>query len=678
MVSTPIADPNGAFVPYDARVTDSRRSDCFGAHAQSSSPNDRMEATVVQQEFSTPLRNILERIVVRTCAAVDADTCVLLRSYPTTGNLRAIITAGRAPDTAIAPVAMHQLPGAEPVRIELADSKIAGWLSSIPGFGALLVGRQKAADCDPSVIELAARLAEAAIDQDRTGTLKPASWQVIDSILGPSASPVVARDSTGRLFHINEPARMLLGISARTARRQLSEKAFIRALDLRDQLGLRINPSMLPGVRLHGGKPAPDLVVSARCDNMNRRWLLLHSEAIRDGRDRITMVFTTLRDFSTMQRYGESQWLRTRVSSHLRRRPIDLASIEQDIAAYLGGHCAIHLAAEPGGQVDRRTPRGPRVTTWRESDEGAGELRVAHGHLHHSETGTLLGRHLMTASLATHTINIPMDGIGETHAHLVCSREAHQDAFLQEEVELLAELADQIGLALTVSGLRESLHAGERQIIDIGQRLYNAEESERRRMALSIHDGLAQVAASVCQQLEIIAHRFEPSCDAEGRELQRARDLARRTVQEARQLIAGLRPVSLEAYGLSGALREEIEALRCDGRMVSYVDGLSGARFDPDLELDIYRVVQEALNNARKYAGQAQIEVTLEGHDTTIRFEVRDDGFGFDPAAIPPAPDAGTHVGLDGMRERIARHGGTLCIDSVPGHGTSVTGVVSV
>jgi signal transduction histidine kinase len=261
---------------------------------------------------------------------------------------------------------------------------------------------------------------------------------------------------------------------------------------------------------------------------------------------------------------------------------------------------------------------------------------------------------------------------------MTCQREAHRPCFDQEELELLTELAEQIGMALAVSRLRASLHAGERLLVDFGQRLQTAEESERRRMALSIHDGLAQVAASVCQQLELIAHRYQPSCDAEGLELKRARDLAQRTVREARQLIAGLRPVTLETHGLGTAVCEEIESLRADGWSVRYLDGLKGARFPADVELDVFRVVQEALCNARKHAGRTSIDVNLELRSGGVHFEVRDHGAGFNPSAAEAVATSGSHVGLGGMRERIARLGGTLRIEPAPVRGTCVKGDVPV
>lgn len=679
MVSTPLADPFGQTVPRE--TIDSRRgwTGLLDTNAPIVTGAGRRARTGQTLGLDADTHDVLERIVGWTRSTTAAECCALLQLASPTGTLQPRIVAGDALAFPLATAALNPLPSGQPVKIDLSDSRLAGYICSIPGFGALVVAwNRRAAEPNPGTLELAARLVASAIDQARAGVLNLATWRSIDFALSPIGDPVIARDATGRLLHISGSARALLDIAPGANRVPLREPALIRALDLRDQWGLGINPNMLPSARLRAGKPSPDLVVSARHHRAGRKWLLLHAEAIRDGHGKVTVVLTMLRDFNHMQRYGETHWLRSRITEHLHRRPIDLASIEHDIAAYLDGTCTIELSCDPPRPRRTFLTSPPRDSVSLDPDEGATELRLACGHLHSGGPAAPITIERSVAPLSPHAVTIPMDGDGEIIGHMNCHREAFRPCFDHEELKLLTELAEQIGLALAVSRLRESLHAGERMLVDIGQRLMDAEETERRRMALSIHDGVAQVAASVCQQLEIIAHRYEPSCDAESQELQRARDLARRTVQEARQLIAGLRPVTLDAQGLGAAVREEIEALRRDGWMVRYLDGLAGARFAADIELDIFRIVQEAMSNARKHARMTSIEVILEQRAAAVHFEVRDHGAGFDSAEVDDAGGSGSHVGLGGMRERIARIGGTLHIESAPAQGTSVKGVVPV
>ncbi len=687
MVSTPLADPSGTIVTLDGLGAGTRRHTDLETQApvraQSINRHRYHQKSLRKRDLhvSTSLYDILDRIAARTREAMGAETCALFHHAPSTGALQPSIVAGSPLAFSLASAAMNPLPDTEPVQLDLADHRLAGCMCSIPTVGILLVTWvREGAEPDLGIVELAARLVGAAVDQERAGTLDLAAWRFIDSTLNSAGEAIVAHDAAGRLVHISPPARDALGLGAVSSRKPVDEAAFIRSLDLRDQWGLRIDPSMLPSSRLRAGKPAPDLVVSAHHHRTGRQWLLLHAEAVRDGNGMIAMVLTTLRDFAIAQRFGEAHWLRSRIAEHLHQRPIDLAAIEHDIAAFIEGTCSIELRGEPSRLRSLESPHDWQAGVLTEPDAGATELRMACGHLHRygPEVPFAIGRTPAAVTSASHAVDIPITGDDEILGRMKCKREASRPCFGDEELEFLTDLAEQVGLAVAVSRLRASLHAGELLLLETSQRLLDAEETERRRMALSIHDGLAQVAASVCQQLEVIAHRFEPSSDAEGQELQRARDLAQRTVQEARQLIAGLRPVALDACGLGSAVREDIEALRCDGRMVRYMDGLAGARFAPDVELDVYRVVQEALSNARKYAGVAPIEVTLERRDDAIHFEIRDYGVGFDPSAPMPGPVSGSHVGLGGMHERIARQGGTLRIESEPARGTRVRGEVPI
>jgi signal transduction histidine kinase len=292
------------------------------------------------------------------------------------------------------------------------------------------------------------------------------------------------------------------------------------------------------------------------------------------------------------------------------------------------------------------------------------------GHLHHSDPVSTWRTPPQPAA-PTHVALIPIEGDGDRLGTITCRRSARQPCFDAEEIALLRELAGQIGLATAVDRLRESLSAEARRIVNISQRVQDVEEIERRRMALSIHDGLAQVAASVCQQLEIVTHRFAPSSDEESAELARALSLAQRTVAEARMLIAGLRPVTLDQQGLTAAIFEEIHRMRADGWSIRYVDSVSDRRYDGDIELTLYRVVQEALANIRKHAGTVPVEVVLEQRESAVHVEVRDEGPGFDPRRV--ARTSSEHIGLQGMSERVGHLGGTIVISSTPGHGTQVS-----
>lgn len=201
-------------------------------------------------------------------------------------------------------------------------------------------------------------------------------------------------------------------------------------------------------------------------------------------------------------------------------------------------------------------------------------------------------------------------------------------------------------------------------------------EEERHHVAYELHDGLAQIAASAHQHLQAFASHYRPRSPQARQELDRALELAHRSVREARRLIAGLRPTALDDFGLAMALRLQVEALRTDGWTISYNETLGSERLSPKIETTLFWVAQEALTNVRKHACTTRACLVLERQGAMIHLEVRDWGCGFEPVAVLCEAGPGEHVGLREMRERVELVGGHLMISSQPGVGTLVVAEV--
>ena len=203
-------------------------------------------------------------------------------------------------------------------------------------------------------------------------------------------------------------------------------------------------------------------------------------------------------------------------------------------------------------------------------------------------------------------------------------------------------------------------------------------EEERRHVAYELHDGLAQVAASVHQHLQAFAGLYHPRSPQARQELDRAMELAQRSVREARRLIAGLRPTALDDFGLTTALSLMVEALRAEGLTITYDETLGPERLPSAIETTLFRVAKEALTNVRKHSHTDQAHLALKRRDTMIRLEVQDWGSGFEPFAVLHEARFGENVGLREMRERVELVGGNFSLSSQPGVGTLIVAEVSL
>jgi signal transduction histidine kinase len=232
------------------------------------------------------------------------------------------------------------------------------------------------------------------------------------------------------------------------------------------------------------------------------------------------------------------------------------------------------------------------------------------------------------------------------------------------EDRLLADLAAQVGLVLKNAGLREQLLARLEEIQASRQRLVAAQDSERRRIERNIHDGAQQQLVALAIKLSITESMIGTDTDGEREMLAELRQDAVGAVEDLRDLARGIYPPLLASSGLPAAL----EAQARKAPVPTSVTASAVGRYPQEVEAAVYFCVLEALQNVAKYAGASRAEVRLaaSGHD--LRFEVTDDGAGFDPAS------RGYGTGLQGMADRLHAHGGSLDVRSAPGAGTTILG----
>lgn len=200
---------------------------------------------------------------------------------------------------------------------------------------------------------------------------------------------------------------------------------------------------------------------------------------------------------------------------------------------------------------------------------------------------------------------------------------------------------------------------------------------ERQRMAREIHDTLAQGLAGVITQVQAAQQAQDRPQDWR-HHLDLAAQLARQSLSEARRSVQAVRPLPLETARLPEALAEVARSWSAQHRVPTEVVLTGTARpLHPDVEVALLRTGQEALANVAKHARASRVALTLSYMEDLATLDVRDDGVGFDPAAVAAAGGSGLGgFGLVAMRQRVERLDGALAVESEPGAGTAVSASV--
>jgi signal transduction histidine kinase len=192
---------------------------------------------------------------------------------------------------------------------------------------------------------------------------------------------------------------------------------------------------------------------------------------------------------------------------------------------------------------------------------------------------------------------------------------------------------------------------------------------ERNRLARELHDSVTQKLFGLVLTAEAAATMIERDHEKARAEVVELRVLAQEALDELRSLVFELRPASIEAEGLATALRKHVDVLRRVYRREIALELRGNSAGLPEVEREVLRIAQEALQNALRHAQADTIEVRLQSEDGRLRLAISDDGVGFEPAA--PALRS-RRLGLTSMEERAEAIGGSLSIESQPGAGTTI------
>ncbi|RSL29947.1 histidine kinase [Salibacterium salarium] len=208
-----------------------------------------------------------------------------------------------------------------------------------------------------------------------------------------------------------------------------------------------------------------------------------------------------------------------------------------------------------------------------------------------------------------------------------------------------------------------------------GLKIIEAQEKERKRVAREIHDGPAQMIANVMLRSELVERvRNEKGMDKALEEIQDLRSMIRDSLAEVRRIIYDLRPMALDDLGLIPTLNKYLKNVEEQTNLTIRFNHMGkDIRLPANLEVGLFRLVQEAVQNAYKHADPSEVQVKIEMKRSHVSIVIKDDGKGFDTTNT--SEDS---FGLMGMRERINALEGDLTIDSAPRKGTVVMIQVSI
>jgi signal transduction histidine kinase len=238
--------------------------------------------------------------------------------------------------------------------------------------------------------------------------------------------------------------------------------------------------------------------------------------------------------------------------------------------------------------------------------------------------------------------------------------------FSDRDIAILTAIGRQAGIAIENAYLYENMRFYARRITQ-------AQENERKRIARELHDDTIQSLIALTRHMEALTTSDQ---DLPASAAARIRLLQMETgdmIRRVRRFSQDLRPSILDDLGLLPTLEELTSDLnRENGLKAEFRLKGDSRRLSSEVELTLFRIAQEALNNVRRHSQASQVITTVELSDSAVKLTIEDDGRGFKPPTLIDHPSGSSGLGLMGMHERARLLSGTLVVDSRPGEGTRI------
>lgn len=292
------------------------------------------------------------------------------------------------------------------------------------------------------------------------------------------------------------------------------------------------------------------------------------------------------------------------------------------------------------------------------------EALLLHGQISDSYFSSTAGDHRIASAIC-----VPLVTQDRAIGVLSVTRLEPNPPFVADQLEMVSILVDRATVAIENARLYENLRREEERVEHLLEATITAQEEERERISMEIHDGLTQALISALHYTHALQDSMTTANSTDETEelTDRLLRILRLSIGEIRRLVKGLHPDTLNDLGLVSALRSLLNELgKATGWQTSFTTSDEQLSLPKKLESALYRIVQEALNNVAKHAQAERVQVKLEVVDNQVTIGVRDWGVGFDLAEV----DKG--MGLNGMGKRAELLGGTFQVRSAPGEGTTI------
>lgn len=244
----------------------------------------------------------------------------------------------------------------------------------------------------------------------------------------------------------------------------------------------------------------------------------------------------------------------------------------------------------------------------------------------------------------------------------------------KSELKLLKVFADQATIGITKARLFDQVSESRERLRALSARLVEVQEMDRRNLAKELHDEIGQSLTLLRLNLDLISRGIQPELEANEdiyTQLKNAQETTIRLLERVRELSLNLRPNMLDDLGLVPALLSLFDRFGSQSNLhIRFKHYGIERRFSPNLEITIYRIIQEALTNVVRHARSGNVSIRLWANAYFIRLQVEDQGIGFN---VPKVLQSSPTSGLSGMIERAASCGGTLDIESNPNEGTCIS-----